>query len=233
LEDTQENEQLTDLATIQAGLSVLILNGMSKDTRWLMTIIALCFGMLYWHSEQKAFGYFQPKQYGQQARRYFGEKNIPLHYIIGHVLPAARFFIPGGWRTRAQKKTRIIEMFEKRRLRANLIEVAIAIVAIGALIGFVNWEEQKDAAQRNLSNEIVNCKSEAESMEASMGAKEARLESMEAEMGRYEASGNNRRYNELVEPYNQLLREIQNDYAAYDKAVDDCNASINNYNSNL
>ena len=96
LQDTQENELLTDLATINTGLSILILNGMSYSNNMWLTIIMAVFGTIYWREEVQAFGYFKPAEYGRHALSYFHERSIPVNDFIGYLRPTSRRFVPHG-----------------------------------------------------------------------------------------------------------------------------------------
>ncbi len=240
LEDTQENELLTDLATINTGLSILILNGMSYSSQWWLTIIMLLLGRLYWRSEQLAFGYFKPRQYGRHALEYFKENNLKLGDIFSHMKPSSRFFVPHFLIARSDNPTPLIKSLEKQHRKSNFIKGGVVIAVIAVIMYFGNQNNNSETSQTNLTPEqttlgsqIDDCKSELNSMESTVNSDQDNLNSMDNEMNTYNQEGETENYNSLVSPYNSLLTKIKSETSEYNQKLTECNNLIDSYNTSL
>src|SRR5579863_9361004 len=66
LEGRLDNEQLTDMATVYAGLGVVVLNGFDHEgNNWIITAVPLLAGVIRYSSKSLSFGYYKPQEYGQ------------------------------------------------------------------------------------------------------------------------------------------------------------------------
>lgn len=228
IEETNENELLTDLATIKTGLSVLIINGMHYENQWYMTIIAALFGRLYWSSSKKGFGYFNPGQYGKIAREDWGKRGIKIKDIIGFIGPTSRHFISliPFFRT---KPTTYIRFLEKQELKKNLILGGIVTVILGIFFGysfFFSVDTEK------LKAEIDICKTGLTTIEQTIKQNNSQLTSMKNTLDSLESIGNYQQYNEMVGSFNSLLNEEKNIESNYEPKLKSCNDKVDKYNQN-
>lgn len=231
LEDVHENELLTDLATINTGLSILILNGMTYSSQWYVTIIMLAFGRIYWQSEQQAFGYFQPKEYGEHAMRYFYEHNLSAKDIIGYINPTSRHFIHSSFLLRSKGSTDFIKGLEKRHIRLNILKTMVALPFLALIIYGVSNNPPGSSTPGDLSRQIDDCKATLSSVENTINADQSRLENMDAQMTQYNNQGRIDEYNDLVNPYNALVTRVEQESADYERQLASCNSLIDTYNN--
>jgi len=242
LEDLQENELMTDLATINTGLSILILNGMSYSSEWFSSIIALMFGFIYWRSQQLAFGYFNPKQYGKHAADYFKENNVMLENVFGFMNPSSRYFIPHTL-IKSKNPTPLIKFLEKRRLKGNLTKIGILVIVITGLMFYNNYDNRNNSSrgsqstltskQSALATQIDVCKIILGSIETDINNDQNNLQSMENRLNIMQASGNIDQYNQLVDPHNSLVLKIKLEASSYDKKLAECNGLVDQYNASI
>ncbi|MGA2631865.1 MAG: hypothetical protein ABSG54_16840 [Terriglobia bacterium] len=227
LQDTQENELLTDLATINTGLSILILNGMSYSSDWWLTIIMTVFGRIYWRSEELAFGYFKPAEYGDHSLGYFKERNIAVDDIIGYVNPTSRHFIHCHPSLKSRASTQYMKILERQNRRSNIIKGAIAgIIVLPLMIWGIVSEQNK----QNLKRQMENCKAEVTLLGAQIDADTRDVNQLERELNNLKESGHIEQYNGLVEPYNSSLRKINEQISGYEARRVSCNEVIQQYN---
>lgn len=232
LEDVQENELLTDLATIDTGLSILILNGMSYSSQWYLTIIFLALGRLYWRSQQLAFGYFKPKEYGNHAMIYFKEHDLSATDIIGYLNPTSRHFISHTPLLKGKNTTDYIKLLDKQHKKSNLIKGVIAApFAVFILYAWLSGDSGTSTSQSNLAAEINNCKTSVTVLGNKVNSEQSRLDSMDIQMAQYQSDGDTLDYNNLVAPYNTLLTQIKHESADYETQRTNCNNLIDQYNN--
>ncbi len=227
LQDTQENELLTDLATINTGLPILILNGMSYSSAWWLTIIMAVFGWVYISSEELAFGYFKPGEYGSHAVSYLNEKHIKVEDIIGYLTPSSRHFVPHRPSIKGRASTSIIQLLEKRHRRSNIIKGAIVAAVLVPVLAWVTVSVVKD---QYLEAQIRACKAEVTLLETKINGNAAQLKQLDEELAKYKEGENVEGYNSLVEPYNSLLKEVDAEIPQYEAKRAVCNRLIDEYN---
>ncbi|MHB8655620.1 MAG: hypothetical protein ACYDA9_17270 [Terriglobia bacterium] len=234
LEDTQENELLTDLATINTGLSILIINGMSYSSEWWLTIIMAVFGRVYWRSQELAFGYFKPREYGDYAKFYFKERRIPVQDVIGYLNPSSRHFIcdlPDTLRAlfgKARTSNEFIKLLEKKYRKANIIKGGIAAAIVIPILALVLDSEIK---KHNLDVRIQNCRSEVLLLSAKIDSESANLKHLDEELAKYKDNRDIDRYNSLVNPYNMLVGDVKREISEYETKRASCNTLIDEYNN--
>jgi hypothetical protein len=127
---TEENELLTDLATIQTGLGVLIVNGMRHNSNWMLTIAALFAGGIYYKEERNYFGYFKGESYGRYFLKWLKSKSIPLEEVKGYIHPRALHFLPGSILVGISNEDLYISELRKDRNVETVVKFAIAGVLI-------------------------------------------------------------------------------------------------------
>ena len=228
LENIQENELMTDLATINTGLSILILNGMSYSSQWLLTVLLIFFGRIYWRSKELAFGYFKPKEYAEHAISYFKEKGLGVEDFIGYVAPMSRHFIPHDLFSRGKNSTLYIKALEKQYIKANFAKGVVAAVIIG---GFLIWGQVSTSKQNNLESQIQSCNSALTVSENNINADKERLSSMDNQLTEYENNQDTYDYNNLVYPYNSLVGQVKQEIAEYNTKLADCQKIADEYNA--
>jgi len=227
VQETQENELLTDLATINTGLSILILNGMSYSSAWWLTIIMAVFGWFYWSSEELAFGYFKPGEYGRHAVSYFNDKRIQVEDIIGYLTPASRHFVPHRPSVKGRASTPFIQLLEKRHRRSNVIKGGIAAAVLIPVLAWVTVSVKKD---HDLEEQIKGCKAEVLLLGTKIDGDTTKLKHLDEELTKYRDSEDVERYNSLVDPYNSLLKEVKAEIPQYEAKRAVCNGLIDQHN---
>jgi hypothetical protein len=233
LEDVQENELLTDLATINTGLAILILNGMTYSSQWYLTIIMAFFGRIYWRSQQLAFGYFKPKEYGYHAMAYFNEHNLSAQHIIGYLNPTSRHFIPHAPFLKGKNTTEYIKLLDKEHKKSNLKKWAI-VAPFVIIIGYF-WisGSVSSSNQSNLSNQIDTCQAAVTALGNQANTDQTTLDNMDTQMTQYQNEGDNTDYNNLVDPYNSLLAQVKQESANYETQRANCNNLVDQYNQSV
>jgi len=122
LEDRQENELLTDLATVKTGLSLLIINGMTYESRWLLRLIMFFFLRTIMSEKLITFGYFNHQQYGDLVVSDLRARNISTKNVVGYIQPKSRTYIQERSFQRSTNPTKLIANMEKKNLSAHLIK---------------------------------------------------------------------------------------------------------------
>lgn len=226
LQDTQENELLTDLATINTGLSILILNGMSYSSDWWLTIIMAAFGRIYWREQKLAFGYFKPDEYARHSVSYFNDRSIPVQNFIGYLSPASRHFVPHR-SIKRRASTEFIRLLEKRHMKANAIKGGVAAVVVLPLLA---WAFVSEIENHRLKEQIQDCKAGVLSLETKIDGDEADLRHLDEQLAKYKISGDIKHFNNLVDPYNSLMAEVKGEVTQYEAKRAACNQIIDNFN---
>ena len=234
LEDTGENELLTDLATINTGLSILIVNGMSYSSFWWLSVILIFFGIRYWHSEQLSFGYFKPKEYGKHAVSYFTERNISIRDVVGYINPTSRRFVSYVPFLISKQPTAFIKALEKEHIKTVLAQWFAIGVFITVLLVYGQPSDSIEISQsqdkQNLGFQIESCKTSLSLLSNKIKNDTAEFENITKRMDEYQRNEEVDNYNSLVNPHNSLLEKIEDEAYDYENNLDDCNAKINKYN---
>lgn len=257
LEDNHENELLTDLATIQAGLGILILNGFYHYSGWHETIIALSFGMIRTHEEQISFGYFKPQDYARHLDQYLKKTDLNLGKIYRYVLPHARYFIPSSSKLNLASSARIerpeyIKRAEKlssrdffKRIGSIVLLVPIGLIYLSLRFGGVGMvqdffsktksvEDLTPAQQQEVSqlkSSIEEDKNKLDLCEKDLNNLQSNIDSIESQMASYDRSGAYTMYNSLVSKQNSLANEYNSKKGECNKILDENNSEIDKYNS--
>jgi hypothetical protein len=236
LEDTRENELLTDLATIKTGLPVLILNGMYYQSYWWLTIILLLVRIYYRRTDQSSFGYFQPKEYGRHVRTYLRERGLGATDVIGYLNPSSRRFLPHNPLLRGKATTEYIRQLNRKYwFVTSLKYVPAAIIAAFIIIAVVQGDQQGDqhhVMTSELQTQIDSCKSTLDALADKVNKDKSSLDDMDARMTQYQKKRQIRAYNRLVDPYNSLLAQTKQEMADYETQRTTCNTLIEQYDAN-
>jgi hypothetical protein len=227
-EDRLENELLTDLATIQVGFGILVLNGMSYSNNWWLSIILIFVGIRYWHSEQLAFGYFEPKEYGRYALNYFHGMNLSTSDLFNYLNPSSRHFVPHSLFTRSNSPIPYIKKLESQNFKANLLKIGAVSIVLYIVLANGSFESTDKSS---LSTQIETCKNEATSLENEIKTNENALKNMKFKLDAYESRNDAENFNSLVDPYNSLLSKVKSEYSQYDSKIDECNKMVDEYNN--
>jgi hypothetical protein len=119
--DKQKNELLVDLATISAGLGILIINGMRYSMGSSQQKLV---------EKQESFGYFKPHIYCEYFDEYLKFKKISGSTVMGYIHPRAREFLPCSISSqKAQSSVKIIKLLESQ-YRRNSISAILKRVTI-------------------------------------------------------------------------------------------------------
>ena len=236
LEDTRENELLTDLTTIKTGLPVLILNGMYYQSYWWLTIILLLVRIYYRRTDQSSFGYFQPKEYGRHVRTYLRERGLGATDVIGYLNPSSRRFLPHNPLLRGKATTEYIRQLNRKYwFVTSLKYVPAAIIAAFIIIAVVQGDQQGDqhhVMTSELQTQIDSCKSTLDALADKVNKDKSSLDDMDARMTQYQKKRQIRAYNRLVDPYNSLLAQTKQEMADYETQRTTCNTLIEQYDAN-
>jgi hypothetical protein len=235
LQDTQENELLTDLATINAGLSILILNGMSYSSDMWLTIIMAVVGRVYWREQEVSFGYYRPDEYGRHSLSYFSDRSIPVNDFIGYLSPTSRrfvphgpfVFVPHGAFVKGRPSTAFIQVLERKQRKSIVINGGIAAAV---LVPLLVWGILSEKKKHDLQEQIQACKAEVLLLESKINGDTTNLKHLDEEIAKYKNSEDIDRYNGLVDPYNSLLTEVKEEISQYEAKRAACNGLIDQYN---
>jgi hypothetical protein len=245
LDDTLENEQLTDLATIYSGLGILIINGFQYYSGWHETIIGLMLGMIRFHTEKLSFGYFKPKDYGQLLKNYLSEFKIDGGEARSYILPKARAFLPFSVRLKKQKaKPNFVLLSEKMAFRETLLKIGIIIIfiPIAMLVGYIrNWGTGSTGSNNNftssekaqveeLQSYIDKSKKYFDGCVENLKSKENDLNTVEIEMNSLKSMGKTYEYNNLVQKQNDIATSYEFKAKECEKINRELNSKIDEYN---
>lgn len=237
LDDVQENELLTDLATIELGFGLPVLNGMSYKNSWWLSIILIFVGFMYWKSEEKAFGYFKSRQYSRLVSEYLKQNNISVRKIYGYLTPGGKHFF--GWKPfqRSEYKPKFFKILSRRQGYKWILQIGAVVIAI-AFFSWIGWFDDSSSSTTSsspqssaLEAQINTCQKQVSNMETSLNSKEVQLNRYETDLDRYDASGEVYLYNQTVDRYNSLLNTYKIEYSTYSAAIDNCNALVDQYNN--
>lgn len=229
LADTHENELLTDVATIHLGLGVLVVNGMTFQSSWFITILALFFGMLYIKTQQSSFGYFKSYQYIIYLKEYIRQNKISFKEVSYHIHPRAWYFFRGiSLVNKLSRKS----MFFKQALKKLVINTAGVIVTLG-LLGFVgyslNSNSQSSTSSSYSSNpELIN---EIEGLNTNINLQSNTVNSLEKELSDMKAKLDSYKNQNMIDSYNALVPKYNDLLGRYKSAVNSYNNMVNNYNN--
>lgn len=198
LEDTRENELLTDLATIYSGFGILVINSFSRYSGWHKTIIGLMFGFLWTHTEELSFGYFKPAQYCKAFASYLNFFEIDPSDAKARIVPQANHFLPYAMRMQRvndSSKTEYVRLNEKAKQREFFRKILLIFVAALAVILF--WWAASAFGGGGTSSE---CQSQADSLKT-------QVDDVENQANAARNAGNIEGYNALVPRQNELVNQ--------------------------
>lgn len=237
LENKEENELLTDLATIYLGLGVLVINGMSYSSNWFLTIIALFAGILYINEKKLTFGYFDHHQYAFYLREYFKTNNIQLREVAKYIHPKSWHFIGGlPIKVRLSKES-IFFREARRKVILNVIGLFIVLIVSGFFI--YSWTIPDNssnsyqssfgapaAVSRELDDKITKLSAEIDNLKATIKSQEQQLKELSGKLDKYKAQNDIYNYNNLVPVYNNLVSKYKTNVELYNQKVNIYNQII-------
>jgi len=226
IESEYENEIFTDLASIQLGLGVLIINGMEYKSNWFFTAFALLGGSLYINTKTLSFGYFQPKPYGERFLKYCVENNIAINNVASYIHPKAWHFIKLPIMARF-KKTSIFYKQSLVKLLLNLFGVIIIIIFASTLFYFkIQSGLHGEPQNPTINQETLDLKYQMDTLEIEVGQQDSTLNTYRKLLDGYDRSGDYDSYNSLVDKYNVLLNKYKSNINDYNSIVKQYNASL-------
>ncbi len=89
LPDSHENELLTDLASIEMGLGLLVLNGFQRVNHWWISAIGILGGWFISGVKTSGFGYIKDIHYADLVGNYIRKKKITENRFHGAITPRA------------------------------------------------------------------------------------------------------------------------------------------------
>lgn len=247
LDDTLDNELLTDIATIYSGLGILVTNSFYYESNWHETVIAALFGSIRINQEQLSFGYFKPKEYVSQFVQFVKKFNINLSDVYIHILPSARAFLPLVFHKSKLNKPEYILINEKISSKVNIKRTVAVILFIPLAVLFWYWKSggfndtksvndlstQQQVELSELKGSIDQLKIKYDNCTGELSVKQNSLNTIENQMNTYKYSNPNQynglvpQQNQLVNEYNLKLTECQNIEKDYDTKIDQHNQLIN------
>jgi hypothetical protein len=134
-ENTRENELLTDLSTIYMGLGILIINGMSYEGSWFLSILGLFAGVIYSREKKLSFGYFDPSDYSKYLNDYFKVNKIDLSRVAKHIYPKAYWYMDDLPILPRMENDAVF--YKKARLKyfLNILKIIIIILVAFIVLG--------------------------------------------------------------------------------------------------
>ncbi len=245
--DRNNNELMTDLATIRCGLSLLVLNGFSFSDSYYLTIIIFIITVgrfIYYKKQELSFGYFKPYEFGKEVAYYLKEKFIRTEQVLGYISPQARKYLPHKRFIWTKSATDYIKILDRKHLISNVFKIIVPCVLIGFLF-YIALEYDSsptstggnvDAVpissyKQNLGTQIDACKNQVATEDSQYQSEKATLNSMDSKMTSYQNEGDTDSYNSMVDNYNKLLKKAKLDYQTYSNNFDSCNKLVNQYNA--
>ncbi len=210
IDDTHENELLTDIATIRTGLSLLVINGMKYTNHGIFSILLLFFGVLYWRREKQVFGYFKPEKYAKLAVESLSEKNIEMKDVIGHINPYARYFLPQKITNiksiffGAENSTEYIRTLEKKKLKTLTRQLIAAAFVIGFFVIVNRMDEPRYNKQISLKAQVDLCQSELALLDTVAIEFDAKITKYDEQLDSYKESKNEKE--EMKEDQTEVLK---------------------------
>jgi len=188
-----------------------------------MTIIWACFGFIYWHSEQKSFGYFKHKDYGEQTKIHLSEIGKNIDEILGYLKYDSKRFLHGDNSKKDVYSPPDIALINKKHKKRNTINVIIAIGIIAVMLYLSTIRSEK---QNHLQRELSSIKIELNSIKNNVDVDKSQLEETKKKLSYFKGVGNTEGYNKTVDSYNNLRDKTQ-------KEIDSYNSKIQVYNSKI
>ena len=217
-----DNERLTDVATIEAGFGILIVNGMSHSSEWLVTLLMLAFGRLYWRSKSLTFGYFNGRQYSSFLKQHLKDRGRDAKQALSYVVPAARHFVGGNPFAASSPDPTIAHM----RKRKAIMNVVASIIAVPIVLFIFAVYSQSGANQSDSSGStttadqttINNLQSQAQNLKRQLDACQSDLEAKRPYVNQYDQSAVDS-FNAEVDSCNNTEDQYNAAANAYDQAI--------------
>jgi len=210
LEETHDNEQFTDVATIYSGLGILVLNGFSYDSGWGETVVAAMFGALRIHTETLSFGYYKPKQYARMFAKYLGSSGLSAKEAAPYFLPGTKHFLPISLRvtgTSAERPEYINRSVKNSRMQKfKQIGILVLVIPVAGIF----WWFRAGLSSSSSTSQVNQ-------------AQVSELSGQRAEVDRC--------YNELDQ--SAVDTTSQNSVDSYNNALDTCNGLKDAYNARI
>jgi hypothetical protein len=242
LENTTDNEQLTDMATVYCGLGIVYLNGFSHEgNNWLVTAILLGGGMLHYSSKSMSFGYYKPRDYGNLIAGYIEDSEIPLDDFAGSVLKASSYYLPSGLRRQVKgykPKSQFYRDFTGSPLKARFAQVGVALITVIVLVAIRgafggSSTPSSDPQTQQLKSAADSAKATASQCQTDLDSLNSQVNQLNSQMATDNNSGDTADYNALIPQQNQAVNqynakrtECQSDITAANNAVDAYNQHI-------
>lgn len=227
LEETLDNEQFTDMATIYTGLGIVVMNGFEYQSGWAVTAIGLMFGRLMVQTSSMSFGYYKPKQYGGMFKSFVDDCKIGYSSFSGYFLPWTRHFLPASLRAASissKNKSEMVQLGQKSANIANLKQLGLVVVLIPVAILFMSWRtggSSSSSIPDSAKTELTTLKSEVETLKSQYTSCSESLDAREGSVDRTSQYA--------VDSYNEDVTACNGTREKYSSAVDSYNALVDKY----
>ncbi len=228
LDDTLENERLTDMATIHTGLGIVVMNGFEYSSGWATTVIGLMFGRLQVSTESISFGYYKPGEYASMLASNADDNSIPYESFSGHLLPWTRHYLPLNLNLSSKtnrNRSSLVSSGQKQvwKSRGMQLIVIVALIPVAAI--FLNWRYGDNSGSSNIPSGV---KIQLNQQSAAIDMLEKQYNTCSSDLKAREANVDTTSQ-ASVDSYNSKLAECEGHRTKYNSAVDKYNAEINSY----
>lgn len=198
LEETHDNEQFTDVATIYSGLGILVLNGFSYDSGWVETAIAAMFGALRIRTQTLSFGYYKPKQYAKMFALYLDSHGLSAKDSAPYFLPGTKHFLPVGLRASGLSKKKpayvVASVKSSRIQKATKLGAIILMIPVAGLFWWLRTGMSTSSTSPQVNQVLVE---ELKSQRAEVDACYSKLRVLESSVDTTSADSVNNYNNNL------------------------------------
>ena len=103
-------------------------------------------------------------------------------------------------------------------------------IATAVVLPLIIWGIVSEKKEFDLKNQIRDCRAEVLLLGAEIDVDTTKLKRLDEELAKYRDSGDIEHYNNLVAPYNSLLREVKEETSQYGAKRAVCKGLIDQYN---
>lgn len=228
LEETLDNERLTDMATIYCGLGVVVLNGFEYSSGWATTVIGLMFGSLSVNTESMSFGYYKPKEYAKMLAYFADKTNTSYDSFSGYLFPWTGHFLPTKLNISAKanrNRSDLVVQGQSSVWKGRAIQLAIIVALIPVAILFLNWRYGGSGTSSSIPTEV----------QTQLNTQKTALDSLESQYNQCSADIKAREPNvdttsqSAVDSYNAALSSCESVRVRYNQSVESYNSLLDKY----
>jgi len=237
LNTTQDNEQLTEMATVYAGFGIVVMNGFNHGAnRW----YSRSSGKLKQPSRRASFGYYRPKQYAEIVAGYIDDNEIDDSVYASYIMPGALRLMPKEIRRDVRKlpgRSETVANVTKARFRRKLtrrlvgvgalaLVIAASYLVVTTLMSVPSTVKRQEVSLRTAAN---HAKAAYIGCEGALAADKNTLTQTNNQMKVYQTAGNTTAYNELSHQQGEEADAYNNQQAQCSTLSNQQNNSSQNY----